>query len=103
MEECGIDVGKCELLGTLDDILPGNILIAVTPFVVLTPESTIVKIDGREITDYVGISHQFFRRQEEFFADAGSEIWSTARSRVSTGPILRRVGNDTQNNKMIFF
>ena len=60
MEECGIDFGKCEFLGTLDDILPGNRSLAVTPFVVLAPESIIVKIDGREITDYVWIPISFF-------------------------------------------
>ncbi len=60
MEECGVDFSKCELLGTLDDILPGNKALAVTPFVVLAPESMTVKIDEREITDHVWIPISFF-------------------------------------------
>jgi 8-oxo-dGTP pyrophosphatase MutT (NUDIX family) len=60
MEECGIDVGKCELLGTLDDTMPGNKSIAVTPFVVLAPKSIIVRINEREITGYVWIPIDFF-------------------------------------------
>ena len=60
MEECGIDLGKCELLGTLDDVLPGNKALAVTPFVVLAPKSIAVKIDEMEITDHVWIPISFF-------------------------------------------
>lgn len=59
-EETSIDVGKCELLGTLDDSLPGNKSLAVTPFVVLAPKTIVPKIDSKEITDYVWIPLDFF-------------------------------------------
>ena len=60
MEETSIDFRKCELLGTLDDLLPGNRLLGVKPFVLLGPASIEVKIDGREIADYVWIPLDFF-------------------------------------------
>jgi 8-oxo-dGTP pyrophosphatase MutT (NUDIX family) len=59
-EETGIDIASCELLGTLDDSLPGNRSLCVTPFVVLAHKSTIVKTDGREITDHIWIPLEFF-------------------------------------------
>jgi 8-oxo-dGTP pyrophosphatase MutT (NUDIX family) len=59
-EETGIDIGSCELLGTLDDTFPGNKSLCVTPFVVLTNESTEVSIDANEITDHVWIPLDFF-------------------------------------------
>lgn len=60
IEETGIDIGKFELLGSLDDVLPGNKSLCVTPFVTLASESIEVIIDGREITDHVWIPLDFF-------------------------------------------
>ncbi len=60
MEEVAIDSKKCELLGTLDELLPGSRSIIVTPFVFLAPESTEALIDTREIAEYVWIPINFF-------------------------------------------
>ena len=59
-EETGIDIGSCELLGTLDDTFPGNKSVCVIPFVLLAKESTEVRIDANEITDHVWIPVDFF-------------------------------------------
>ncbi|MGI0092160.1 MAG: NUDIX hydrolase [Nitrososphaerales archaeon] len=61
LEETGIDLTKCEMLGTLDDLIPtSNRSLRVTPFVALAPESTVVSVDGHEIVDYVWIPIAFF-------------------------------------------
>jgi len=64
MEETSIDFRNCELLGTLDDVLPGNRLLVVTPFVLIAPASTEVKIDGQEIADQVWIPLDFFMEKK---------------------------------------
>jgi 8-oxo-dGTP pyrophosphatase MutT (NUDIX family) len=51
MEEAGIDLDKCELVGRMESVYPGNLSISVTPFVVIAPADIIVKIDHFEIVD----------------------------------------------------
>lgn len=60
MEEAGIDARKCEFLGTLDELLPGNKSIRVTPFVFLASETVEATIDQREIAYHVWIPLDFF-------------------------------------------
>ncbi len=61
LEETGIDLDKCELLGDLDDLPPGNKSVIVTPFVFLAPENLEVeKIETSEIEDHVWIPLSFF-------------------------------------------
>lgn len=59
-EETGIDLARCNLLGTLDDLIPNIIPMRVTPFVALAPENTDAQIDGREIVDHIWIPMGFF-------------------------------------------
>ena len=60
LEEVNIDLRKQSMLGTLDELLPGNRLIRVTPFVALAGEPTVVKINEREVADYFWIPISFF-------------------------------------------
>ncbi len=74
LEESGIDSKKCELLGTLEELLPGNRSLLVTPLVLLAPEATDVTIDDREIADHVWIPLNFFmdQRNSSPYHDRGS-------------------------------
>ncbi len=60
IEETGVDMRTIELLGSLEDVLPGNKSLRVTPFVAIAPESIKVIVNGNEITDYVWIPLDFF-------------------------------------------
>lgn len=74
MEETGINLAKCELLGTLDELPPGNRSVAVTPFVFLDNSKSEVKIETKEIADYVWAPVSFFankRNAEIFRAQTG--------------------------------
>ncbi|MHB8567767.1 MAG: NUDIX hydrolase [Nitrososphaerales archaeon] len=64
LEETGIDLRNCSMLGTLDEVIPTNRAIRVTPYVVLAPESTSVNIDGNEVAGYFWIPISFFRNLE---------------------------------------
>ena len=59
-EETGIDLTSCTMLGTLDDVVPGNVKLRVTPFVAIAPENTNISLDGDEIVDYIWIPVGFF-------------------------------------------
>jgi 8-oxo-dGTP pyrophosphatase MutT (NUDIX family) len=59
-EETGIDLGKYEFLGSLDELPPGNRSVTVTPFVFFAAEDVKVKVEAREINDYVWIPISFF-------------------------------------------
>ena len=83
MEETSIDFRNCELLGTLDDVLPGNRLLVVTPFVLMAPASTEVKIDGREIADQVWIPLDFFMDEEKLLI---SEIPESMEQTMKSSP-----------------
>ena len=60
MEETGIDLDRCEIVGRLESVLPGNFSIRVTPFLVIAPRGATVKIDHVEIVDYFWVSLDFF-------------------------------------------
>ncbi|MDG6995354.1 MAG: CoA pyrophosphatase [Nitrososphaerota archaeon] len=60
-EETSIDLGRCEVLGTLDEVIPGNVMIRVTPYVALAREPVQVRLDESELTDYFWIPLSFFR------------------------------------------
>ena len=60
LEEVGLDLQKMELLGRLDDVVPGSFLIKVTPFAVVAAEPAEVKINTAEIDDHVWIPLEFF-------------------------------------------
>ena len=69
MEETGINLARCELLGTLDELPPGNRSVTVTPFVFLDVEKSEVEIETKEIADYVWAPVNFFanKRNAEIF------------------------------------
>jgi 8-oxo-dGTP pyrophosphatase MutT (NUDIX family) len=64
IEEAGVDLDRCEIVGKMDDVFPGNLSIRVTPFVIIAPEATVVEIDHREIVDYFWISLDFFSSEK---------------------------------------
>jgi 8-oxo-dGTP pyrophosphatase MutT (NUDIX family) len=60
-EETGIRAGEdYEIIGTLDQVVPGNISIKVTPFVAFAIKDVSVRIDGNEIVEYFWIPIAFF-------------------------------------------
>lgn len=65
-EETGIDLSECELFGGLDEVLPGNVSIRVTPFVFLASENIQVKIEESEIVDYFWIPLGFFKDKKNY-------------------------------------
>ena len=60
-EETSIDLGSCAILGTLDEIAPGNFSIRVTPYVALAPEDASAKIALEEIESFFWVPLSFFR------------------------------------------
>lgn len=61
MEEAGINLRECELLGRLDEVVPSSLrLIRVLPFVVLAPENTGVALDNREIDQSFWVPISYF-------------------------------------------
>ncbi len=60
MEETGLDLRDFSILGVLDDVVPGNVSIRVTPFVALSKEEASVKIEPREVESFVWIPLSFF-------------------------------------------
>ena len=60
-EETSIDLGRCEVIGMLDEVIPGNVVIRVTPFVALVSDPVQVKLNESELTDYFWIPLSFFR------------------------------------------
>ena len=60
-EETSIDLGSCEVMGTLDEVVPGNVMIRVTPFVALAPDPVQVRLNESELTEYFWIPLSFFR------------------------------------------
>lgn len=64
MEEAGIDMRQCEILGTLNEVIPSSLRsIRVTPFVVLAPENVDVSLDHNEIERFFWIPVSYFRDQ----------------------------------------
>ncbi len=61
MEETGIDLTHCELLGRLNEVIPTSLSsIQVLPFVVLAPEMTGVALDNREIESSFWVPMSYF-------------------------------------------
>ncbi|HZW54756.1 MAG TPA: CoA pyrophosphatase [Nitrososphaerales archaeon] len=60
LEETGIDLRTCAMLGTLDELVPGNRAIKVTPFVALAPEQVKVVPNEIEVSSHVWIPISFF-------------------------------------------
>ncbi|MCL4518052.1 MAG: CoA pyrophosphatase, partial [Thaumarchaeota archaeon] len=61
LEETSIDLGSCEILGSLDDVVPGNIDIRVTPFVAVASGKVEVKLNESELADYFWIPLNYFK------------------------------------------
>lgn len=61
LEETNIDIERCEILGTLNEVVPGNINIRVTPFVAFATSEVEVKLNLSELTDYFWIPLNYFR------------------------------------------
>lgn len=64
MEETAIDLRNGSILGTLEDVLSGNRSVRVRPFVFLSPNNPIVKINTEEIDKYFWIPLSFFAARE---------------------------------------
>lgn len=64
MEETKIDLEKCELIGMMQTIYPGNFSIRVTPFVVVALEDVVVQIDREEIIDFFWVPLGYFADQK---------------------------------------
>jgi 8-oxo-dGTP pyrophosphatase MutT (NUDIX family) len=66
LEETSIDLTKCKLLGTLDEIMPSSSLsIIVTPFVFsAAQEDILVKLQEEELETFVWVPISFFLRKE---------------------------------------
>lgn len=64
MEETKIDLRECSILGTLDEILPSNFSIRVTPYVALSSKKPEVELNESEIESYVWIPVSFFLDQK---------------------------------------
>jgi len=60
MEETGIDLDQCELLGRMESVIPGNVSIKVTPFLAIAPQNIGVTIDRVEIVDSFWVPLEFF-------------------------------------------
>ena len=60
MEESGIDLEKCEVVGTIAEVFPGNFSIRVIPFIAIAPPKIGVKIDNHEIEDYFWVPTSYF-------------------------------------------
>ncbi len=61
MEETGINLRECELLGSLEEVVPSRLrMIRVLPFVVLAPEMTGVALDNREIAQSFWVPVSYF-------------------------------------------
>ena len=60
LEETSINLRNCSMLGTLDEIIPGNRQIRVTPYVALAPGEIEVKINESEVAKYFWIPISFF-------------------------------------------
>ena len=77
MEETGINLAKCELLGILDELPPGNRTVTVTPFVFFDIEKSEVKIETKEIADFVWAPLSYFankKNAEIFRAQTGGTL-----------------------------
>lgn len=64
MEETGIDMRDCEILGALNEVTPSSFRsIQVTPFVILAPEKVYINLDQNEIERFFWIPVSYFRDQ----------------------------------------
>ncbi|MHB1909413.1 MAG: NUDIX hydrolase [Nitrososphaerales archaeon] len=64
MEETKIDLRECSILGTLDEILPSNFSMRVTPYVALSSKKPEIELNENEIESYVWIPVSFFLNPE---------------------------------------
>jgi 8-oxo-dGTP pyrophosphatase MutT (NUDIX family) len=64
LEETGIHLKVSSIVGSLDEILPGNATIRVLPYVAISPEQIEISINQSEIQDYVWIPLSFFEEQK---------------------------------------
>lgn len=63
LEETGIDLRNCSILGTLDEVTPTTRAIRVTPYVALAPESAEVNLNASEIAEHIWVPLTFFKNQ----------------------------------------
>lgn len=63
LEETGIDLRNCSMLGTLDEVIPITRAIRVTPYVALAPEGTEVNLNASEIAEHVWVPLTFFKNR----------------------------------------
>ena len=59
-EETGIDLDKCEIVGSMDGVFPGTFSLVVRPFVVIAPSDISVTIDHGEIIESFWVPLNFF-------------------------------------------
>ena len=78
LEETGLDLDSCEIVGRMRSIYPGNRSINVTPFVVITSELIAVSIDRDEIADFIWAPLNYFSDEKNSqvytFSRQGSTI-----------------------------
>jgi 8-oxo-dGTP diphosphatase len=67
LEETGIDLRSCSMIGSLDELLPGNATIRVLPYVAVSPENLDVSINESEIESYVWIPLSFFEDEKNLW------------------------------------
>ncbi|MDA4111731.1 MAG: CoA pyrophosphatase [Thaumarchaeota archaeon] len=77
LEETKINVMDSELLGPLDEIVPGNLSIRVTPFVTLKPKSIDAVISRSEMVDHFWIPLSYFVNKEN------SSIYTFSRNEIN--------------------
>ncbi len=73
-EETSVDLGSRAILGTLDEIAPGNFSIRVTPYVALVPEDSSVKIAPEEIESFLWVPLSFFRDEKNVHPYHGNRL-----------------------------
>lgn len=64
MEETGIDLNKCELIGSLGAFTPSNFSLRVSPFVAISPQDIEAAVDHHEIIESFWVSLSFFSEKK---------------------------------------
>ncbi len=79
-EETEIDLDKCEIVARLETVLPGNLSIRVTPFLVIAPQDAKVAIDHQEIVDFFWVPLEFFAEEKNEQTYTFSRLGQTIRT-----------------------
>jgi 8-oxo-dGTP pyrophosphatase MutT (NUDIX family) len=77
LEETGIDLEKCEIMGQLDEVVSGRHAVRVSPFIAFSEVDPQVRIDRSEVSDYFWIPYGFFRDKNNitsYSIERGGEI-----------------------------